>query len=133
MAGYHVSKGYFFLSHDLLDSKSLLKTILAEPELYIGGELTLHSVCTTAAKVSVESVVESLVSRYEGHFDSKRQVKEDYALDEMEIAENGPNLPNADMILSSAMDKTEDVRTYTGTSKVVDRLMKIKPKFPFMV
>ena len=109
--------------------------------------LTFHSICTAAAKVSVESVVESLVSRYVEHFDSKRQVKEDYALDEMEIAENGPNLPNADKILASAMDKywqakgegidwhfchkTEDVKTYTGTSKVVDRLMKTKLIFLF--
>ena len=64
-------------------------------------------------------------------------------------SENGPNVSDVDKILASAMDKywqakgegsdwhfchkTEDVRTYTGTSKVVDRLMKTKPKFPFMV
>ena len=52
-----------------LDSKTLLKTILIDPELYTGIELTLHSVCTAAVKVSVESFVESQLSRYEGHFD----------------------------------------------------------------
>ena len=119
-------------------------------QLYTGIELTLHSVCTAAVKVSVESVVESLVSRYEGHFDSKRQLKEEYALDEMEISENGPNLPNADKLLAAAMHKywqskansldsswhfchkSDDVRTYSNRSKVIEKLMKIKPKFTFM-
>ena len=88
-----------------LDSKSLIKTILGDEELCCGIELTLHNICTAAAKVSVESVVESLVSRYEGHFDARRELKEEHALDEMEISENVPNLPNADKILLSAMNK----------------------------
>ena len=61
----------------------------------------------------------------------------------MEIAENGPEL------LSNAMDKywknkaqrdgswhfcnkSEDIRTYTKQSKVVEKLLKAKPKFLFM-
>ena len=65
----------------------------------------------------------------------------------MEISENGPNLPNSDKILVSAMNKywqskkssdsswhfchKSDVRTYS-TSKVVQKLLKVKSKFPFM-
>ena len=92
--------------------------------------------------------VESLVSRYKTHFDKKRQLKEEYALEEMEIAENGPELVHADKILVSAMGKywqemskegvwhfchkTSDIRTYTKSSKVVEKFLKSKPKFPFM-
>ena len=80
----------------------------------------------------------------------KRQLKEEYVLDEMEISENGPNLPNADKLLAAAMHKywqskansldsswhfchkSDDVRTYSNRSKVIEKLIKIKPKFPFM-
>ena len=132
-----------------IDSKRLIKEFLADEKLFTGVELTLHSIVTSAVKVSVESVVESLVSRYEVHFDAKRQLKEDHALEEMEIAENGPELVHADRLLSLAMDKywkekdsadgtwhfchkTNDIRTYSKDSKVVKKLMNVKPKFPFM-
>ena len=73
--------------------------------MYSGIEISLHIVCTAAVKLSVESVVESLVSRYECHFGSARQLWEEHALKEMEIAENGPNLVNADKILYCAMSR----------------------------
>ena len=109
----------------------------------------LSNKLTYAVKVSVESVVESLVSRYEVHFDAKRQLKEEHALEEMEIAENGPELVHADRLLSLAMDKywkekdsadgtwhfchiSNDIRTYSKESKVVKELLNVKPKFPFM-
>ena len=52
----------------------------------------MHSICCAAIKVSVESNVESLVSRYETHFDKSRQLSEESAMEEMMIAENGPTL-----------------------------------------
>ena len=58
-----------------------------------------------SVKVSVESVVESLVSRYETHFHKKRGLEEKNALDEMEIAENGPSEFRAEKLLLVAMDK----------------------------
>ena len=131
-----------------LDSKSIIKDLLCESKLFTGIELTLHSITTAAVKTSVESVVESLVSRYETHFDAKRQLKEVHALDEMIIAENGPNLVHADKLLTSAMDKywkeksqdgswhfchrSEDIRTFSNNSKVVQKLLNVKSKFPFM-
>ena len=36
--------------------------------------------------------------------DAKRQLNEEHALDEMDISENGPNPPNADKILLSAIN-----------------------------
>ena len=47
------------------------------------------------------SVVESLVSCYKNHFDSKRLPKEDKAVNELEISE----FVQADIILGVAMDK----------------------------
>ena len=63
-----------------------------DENIYSGIELTLQCIATSAVKISVESVVESLVSRYESQFDAKRQLKETNALDEMEISENGPDV-----------------------------------------
>ena len=57
-----------------------------------------------AEGAAVESVVEILVSRYEQHFDSSRQITEDHALEEMQIAENGPLLQHADSLLDRAMN-----------------------------
>ena len=82
-----------------LDSKRLIMDLLEDEKLFLGIELTLHCIAAAAVNVSVESVVESLVSRFEVHFDAKRQLKESHALDEMEIAENGPLLVHADKIL----------------------------------
>ena len=132
-----------------LDSKSLIKDFLDDDKLFTGVELTLHCIASSAVKISVESVVESLVSRYEQHFDAKRQLREDHALDEMEIAENGPEFVHADKLLSCAMDKywtdknsegrswhfchkSEDIRTFSKNSKVVQKLLNVKAKFPFM-
>ena len=132
-----------------LDSKSLIKDFLKSSQLFVGSELTLQCICTASVKISVESVVESLVSRYENHFDSSRQLKEERALDEMEIAENGPELVKADIVLAAAMNqywkdkspkdpswhfchKFSDIRTYTGESKVVKRLLSTESKLPFM-
>ena len=132
-----------------LDSKCLIKLLLSDQNLSCGIELTLQSVVTAAVKISVESVVESLVSRYETHFDKKRQLQETHALEEMEIAENGPHLVHADKILKTAMNKywaenstdgvwhfchkSSDIRTYSNHSKVVQKFLNAKPKFPFMV
>ena len=131
-----------------LDSKNIIKDFLYESKLFTGIELTLHSIITASIKTSVESVVESLVSRYETHFDAKRQLKEIHALDEMIIAENGPDLVHADNLLRSAMDKywkeksqdgswhfchrSEDIRTFSNNSKVIQKLLNVKSKFPFM-
>lgn len=122
------------IEEEKLDSKSL---ICSEEDVFSGIELTLHSNPTAAVKVSVESVVENLVSRYENHFDKKRQLKETCALDEMEIAENGPELVHADSIFSRVMNKywhemsqagtwhfchkTDDIRTFYKNSKVVEK------------
>ena len=69
-------------------------------QLFKGVELTIRIICASAVMISVESDVESLVSRYKRHFKIDRQlnVNEESAEDETEIAENGPLLVHADKI-----------------------------------
>ena len=66
--------------------------------------MILHCICTAAVKVSVESNVESLVSRFENHFGKNRQLTEEHALDEMLIAENGQILVHADSIIRRSLN-----------------------------
>ena len=64
----------------------------------------MYLVSISTVKVSVESVVESLVSRYENHFISSRQMSEDHALEEINITENEPLLHHADLLLKRAVN-----------------------------
>merc|ERR1712208_198564 len=73
--------------------------------LFIGVEVTIQSICAAAVKLSVESDMESLVSRYEKHLKVDRQMEEENAEHEMEISENGPLLHHADNIIEMAMNK----------------------------
>ena len=109
-------------------------------------ELTIQSICAGAVKLSVESDVESLVSRYEKHLKVDRQMEEETAEHEMEISENGPLLHHADTIIERAMDKYWRENSANGKwhfvsrrgelgfkkSKVLQRLKKQKSKLAFM-
>ena len=129
------------------ESKELIQDFLnSELKLYKGVEITIQSICAAAVKISVESDVESLVSRYEKHLKIDRQMKEENAEEEMEIAENGPLLIHADRILKRAMDKYWKDLNQIGEwhfvqkkfarlmvkSKVIDRLKAERSKFGFM-
>ena len=65
-------------SKKTLDSKDIIRDFLdIDKKLYKGVEITVHCICAAAIKISVESDVESLVSRYEKHFKADRQFCED--------------------------------------------------------
>ena len=56
-------------------SKELIKDFLNKDlNLYKGVEVVIQIICAAAIKISVESDVESLVSRYEKHFKVDRQL-----------------------------------------------------------
>ena len=112
-------------------------------------ESYIHLICVACIKVSVESVIESLVLRYEKHFDSSRQPTKQHYLEKLIIADNGSLLHHADEILERAMNqywmvanrddkwhflrRTEDTHSYTGNcSKVVGKLLGQQSKLPFM-
>ena len=133
-----------------LTSIGMIKTFLSKgAQLYDGIEVILHCISTAAIKISIESVVESLVSRYSNHMTSARQgTEEEHALEEMVIAENGPMLHHADAIIKAAMEeywrkkkisgwhfvrRSENVLSYTGGSgKTIGKLLERKSKLPFM-
>ena len=74
----------------ILDSKEIIQSILKKENiaLFRNIKVIIHLICVACIKASVESVVESLVSRYEKHFDCSRQPTEQHSLDEVIIAEN---------------------------------------------
>ena len=88
-----------------LDSKKLIQRLLRKDmsSNFLSCCIIVHCISVACVKVSVESVFESIVSRYEKHFDSARQPTKDHALNEMIIAENGPLIHHADIILERAM------------------------------
>ena len=105
---------------------------------------------TASVKVSVESNVKSLVSRFENHFGKNRQLTEEHALDEMLIAENGPILVHADPIIRRSLNsyfrqhnqsdggkwhflKTKSrVQENNDKSIVIERLKAERSKLSFM-
>ena len=65
----------------------------------------MHCLSTVAVKYSVESSVESLISRYETHFDRKRQLTEENAHQEMVIAEVGSQKKNTGLFWEPLIQK----------------------------
>ena len=101
-----------------LTSMSILRDFLGSKEkLFNGAEIAMQAVICASVKISVESVVESLVSRYESHFTKSRHLEEKNALDEMMIAENGPSLFKADKVISNAMDQYWISTSNSGSGK----------------
>ncbi|CAB4043622.1 Hypothetical predicted protein, partial [Paramuricea clavata] len=66
--------------NDDYDSKELMKLFLRSDKKFCKGiEMIIHSICVSAVKISVESVIESLTSKFEIHFNKFRNVNEDIA------------------------------------------------------
>ena len=53
-------------------------------------EMIMQAIAVCSVKHSCESVLESFVSRYENHFDARRNTDEDTSNEEFEIAVNVP-------------------------------------------
>ena len=100
----------------ILDSKEIIQSILKKENIALrrNFKVIIHLICVACVKVSVESIVESLVSRYEKHFDSSRQPTKQHSLDEIIIAENEPLLHHADEILERAMNQYWRVANRNG-------------------
>ena len=95
--------------------------------------------------MSVESIVESMVSMYENKQSNFRQISENRGNEEMVISVNGPEIANADKILKKALDNyfkghkngkwhfTMDSTKITyAISKTVDSLKNKPSKLSFM-
>ena len=66
--------------------------------------MILHSMAVASIKQSCESILESFVSRNENHFDARRNVDENTANEEFEIAVNSPNLAHSTSVINEAMN-----------------------------
>ena len=102
----------------------------------------MQSIAVCAVKQSCESILESYVSRYENHFDYRRNNSEVSANEEFEIAVNGPNLANCDSVVKDAMKKYWAKKggqwhffkqgVLKQDSPVLKRMKNSKNKFYFM-
>ena len=114
--------------------------------------MIIHSICVSAVKMSVESVVESLTSKFEIHFNKFRNVNEDTAHNEMMISVNGPSPARCDTVVMEAMKRhfkgqhgiwfvrrSNDISLFESdsvglcnNSKVINRMLQEKSRQPFM-
>ena len=79
------------------DPKELIKQFFdPSKELFKDIEMIMQCLAVCAVKHSCESVLESYVSMYENHFDSRRNTEEESTNEEFVISTNGPNLANSD-------------------------------------
>ena len=67
--------------------------------------MVIHGTIIGAIKVSVESVAESVISKYAIYNSKLRNIKDTTANDEMFISINGPELGEANRILEKALDR----------------------------
>ena len=140
---------YNSMSQDKLNeikSIDVIKRFLSKNEkLYEGIEFIMHSISAACVAISVESIVESVVSIYETRQTKSRTLSDDRANYEMQVCYNGPNLAKADTMLEKAMDSyfkahkqgkwhftIDPNRLKYTVSKVVDKKMVKSSKMFFM-
>ena len=90
------------------------------------------------ATVSVESVAESIISKYALHNSKIRKLNDSTANDEMFIAVNGPELWEADALLAKALGRklagksgwhfSTKQTLFRTSGVVVNNILKIKSK-----
>ena len=104
--------------------------------------MIVQAMAVSCVKHSCESVLESLVSKFENHFDERRNMGEDAAIEEFEIAVNGPNLANCDSVIKEAMDSywrgkrwhfvRTSVLSHMSSDSTVSKRMNVSSHLPFM-
>ena len=127
-----------------VDPKELIKMFLdPAKDLYLNIKMIMQDISVYCVKQSVESVLESLVSRYENHFNQNRNLDEDHMNEEFAIAVNGPTLQYCSNVVEEAMDKYWGDKPWhfftqssmfnpDSESTVIKRLKNTGGKFPFM-
>ena len=113
-----------------IDAKDLIKTIMRNSNQYKGIEMIIQATIIGAIKISVESVAESIISKYGIHNSKKRALKDTTANNEMFVAINGPEVGEADSLLAKALGwhisvKQNLLRTSGPT---IDNILKRKSK-----
>ena len=65
----------------------------------------MQAIYVGCIKLSVDSVAESMISKYNLHNNPLRSISEETAQDEMFISYNGPEFGESDKLLSEALTK----------------------------
>lgn len=129
-----------------LDPKELLKKFFnPDDKLFQGIEMIMQAIAVSAVKQLCESVLESLVSKYENHFN--RNLAEGKVNDAFFVAVNGPSLGHCDSVVECAMDRywksrqdwhfykttaLEKLKKFDGDSKVLTKMLNEDSKFKCM-
>ena len=102
----------------------------------------LHAAAVASVKSSCESVVESFVSKYEFHSNSRRNLDEKALSDEFMIAQNGPVFSKCDKIVERSLSQlfgskskwhfTRRQGTLFQESLVIKRIKSEKSHLPFV-
>ena len=88
-----------------LDSKELIRSFLKKPHLYENIEMVMQAICVGCIKLSVESVAESMISKYNIHNNELRCISKETAQLEIFVAYNGPEIRDSDKLLSEALSE----------------------------
>ena len=87
------------------DAKVLIKKFFDQKgKFYHGIEMIMQTISVASVQMPCESVLDSLVSFYENHFDARRKLNEEDTSEEFMIAVNGPNLAHSISIIKEAKD-----------------------------
>ena len=81
----------------------IIKNFLKPNTEYYKRIENMHVIAYAAVKNSCESIVESFVSRYENHFDIRRNLDKESIIEEFQIAVNGPSFAHCDGVVKEAM------------------------------
>ena len=123
-----------------LDSKELIRSFLKKPHLYENIEMVMQAICVGCIKLSVESVAESMISKYNIHNNELRCISEETAQLEMFVAYNGPEIGDSDKLLSEALSEhfkpkgwhfVTNNALYSDEGKTAGRILKQKSRLPF--
>ena len=87
-----------------MDPRVLLKELFdPKTNFFEDTQLVLQAMACASVKVSCESILESFTSKFENHFDLRRNVDEESSSQEFEISQNGPSYANCDGVVKEAM------------------------------
>ena len=83
--------------------KDLIKNFMVDEKFYTEIEAVIQACIVGSIKISVESVAESMISKYNIHNSKIRRIADHIADEEMMVDYNGPELGNADKLLMESL------------------------------
>ena len=91
---------------ETLDAKELIKNFF-DPvgKLFTGIEMAMQAIAVSAVKLSCESTLESMVLKYEHHFNSQRNMAENNINNAFFVAVYRPSLGHCESVIKVAMDR----------------------------